>query len=154
MTHLIKDGRIVADPWQWIRADEPPGIERLDDQGHFLLPLELWRSCRDTLAPAQAGVWLAPDDSPEALLPWLAGIPLIAIHFPTFTDGRGYSLARLLRNRYGYAGELRAVGDVLRDQLYFLHGCGFDAFQLRADQAPAEALAAFRDYAWRPVTAR
>ena len=88
------------------------------------------------------------------MLPWLADIPLIAIRFPVFTDGRGYSLARLLRTRHGYTGELRAVGDVLRDQLYFLQGCGFDAFQLRADQCPEEALAAFQDYSWAPLSGR
>ena len=73
---------------------------------------------------------------------------------PACADGRGYSLARLLRTRHGYTGELRAVGDVLRDQLYFLQGCGFDAFQLRADQCPEEALAAFQDYSWAPLSGR
>jgi uncharacterized protein (DUF934 family) len=89
-------------------------------------------------------VWLGPDDDVAPLLPWLATLPLIAIRFPVFTDGRGYSLARLLRGRHGYAGELRAVGDVLRDQLYFLQRCGFDSFALRADQPPEEP--------WRPST--
>ena len=99
-------------------------------------------------------MWPGPDDDVAPLLPWLATLPLIAIRFPVFTDGRGYSLARLLRGRHGYAGELRAVGDVLRDQLYFLQRCGFDSFALRADQPPEEALAAFHDYSWAPLSAR
>ena len=109
---------------------------------------------RPGLDAACTGVWLGPDDDVAPLLPWLATLPLIAIRFPVFTDGRGYSLARLLRGRHGYAGELRAVGDVLRDQLYFLQRCGFDSFALRADQPPEEALAAFHDYSWAPLSAR
>ena len=83
----------------------------------------------------------------HALLQRLAE-PLVAVHFDHFTDGRGYSLARLIRQRYRFVGELRATGDVLRDQLYFLHQCGFDAFALRNDQLVAEALSGARDYSW------
>ncbi len=154
MNTLIRNGQIVEDGWQWIDADEALPAARLETGGRFLLPLALWLAHRESLDPARAGVWLGPDDELEPVLPWLADMPLIAIRFPVFTDGRGYSLARLLRNRHGYRGELRAVGDVLRDQLYFLHHCGFDAFLLRADQLPHEALAAFRDYSWEPVTGR
>jgi uncharacterized protein (DUF934 family) len=70
---------------------------------------------------------------------------VIAVNFPKFTDGRGFSAARLLRERYGYQGELRAIGDVLRDQLQELERCGFDAFLLRADQDVQSALHAFAD---------
>ena len=71
---------------------------------------------------------------------------MIAVNFPKFTDGRGYSIARLLRERCGYKGELRAIGDVLRDHLLFMALCGFDAYALRDDQDPQEALAAFEDF--------
>ena len=64
----------------------------------------------------------------------------------SFVDGRGYTLARLLRERHGYRGELRAIGDVLRDQLYYLSRCGFDAFAMRADQVPQQALSAFDEF--------
>lgn len=154
MNTLIRNGQVVEDGWQWIDAEEALPAARLETGGRFLLPLALWLAHHASLDPARAGVWLGPDDELEPVLSWLADIPLIAIRFPVFTDGRGYSLARLLRNRHGYRGELRAVGDVLRDQLYFLHHCGFDAFLLRADQLPHEALAAFRDYSWEPVTGR
>jgi len=154
MNTLIRNGQIADDGWQWIDEGEALLAARLEAGGRFVLPLAAWLAHRASLDPACAGVWLGPDDEPEAVLPWLADIPLIAIRFPVFTDGRGYSLARLLRGRHGFAGELRAVGDVLRDQLYFLQRCGFDSFALRADQPPEEALAAFHDYSWAPLSAR
>lgn len=148
MSRLIRDGQFIEDCWRWLDAGEAPVPapgERL------ILPLAVWQAHRPGLDAALTGVWLAPDDDLAPLLPWLATLPLIAIRFPVFTDGRGYSLARLLRGRHGYAGELRAVGDVLRDQLYFLRQAGFDSFALRADQPAEEALAAFRDYRWAPL---
>jgi len=74
----------------------------------------------------------------------LAGV--IAVNFPKFSDGRGYSIGRLLRERYGYKGELRAVGEVARDHLHAMEQCGFNAFELRAGEDPQEALAAFGDF--------
>lgn len=150
---ILRDGEIFADSWQLIAADAGAETlaERLAAGGPLLLPLPLWQAHRTDLEPQRAGVLLVGEDGLDALLPWLDDIPLIAIHFPVFTDGRGYSLARLLRSRHGYRGELRAVGDVLRDQLYFLHRCGFDSFALRADQAVDEARAAFADYSWAPL---
>ena len=140
MNTLIRNGQIVEDGWQWIDADEALPAARLETGGRFLLPLALWLAHRESLDPARAGVWLGPDDELEPVLPWLADIPLIAIRFPVFTDGRGYSLARLLRSRHGYTGELRAVGDVLRDQLAHMRQCGFDAFAVRADKSLTDAL--------------
>ena len=154
MSRLICRGELIENRWQWVDTDEALVAARLEAGGRFVLPLDLWCAHRGSLDASRAGVWLGPDDEPAALLPWLATLPLIAIRFPVFTDGRGYSLARLLRGRHGYTGELRAVGDVLRDQLYFLQRCGFDAFELRADQPPEEALAAFQDYSWAPLSAR
>ena len=93
----------------------------------------------------RVGVSLQPDDDLSLLTPYVDKLDLIAIHFPKFTDGRGYSLARLLRQRLGYRGELRAVGEVLRDQLYFMARCGFDAFELRDSYNPEAALSAFTE---------
>ena len=78
-----------------------------------------------------AGVRLAPEDEPAALVPFLPSLDLIEIDFPRYTDGRGYSLAQLLRRRHGYEGELRAVGHVLRDQIFYMHRSGFDAYATR-----------------------
>ncbi len=89
---------------------------------------------------------LEPTDDP-ALLAGAVGLArVIAVNFPKFGDGRGYSIARLLRERYGYKGELRAVGEVARDHLQAMSRCGFDAFQLREGEDVQEALAAFDDF--------
>ncbi|KAF0180111.1 MAG: DUF934 domain-containing protein [Hyphomonadaceae bacterium] len=89
---------------------------------------------------------LFPTDDPLSLDGLLAGVAVIAVDFPKFSDGRGLSTAALLRRRLGYAGELRAVGDVARDQLFQMARCGFDAFQLRAGQDAEDALRAFTDF--------
>ena len=92
------------------------------------------------------GVLLAPHDDPAAIAADLPRLALVAVAFPSFTDGRGYSIARLLRQRHGWRGPLRAVGDIQRDQLFLLARCGFDSFALRDDQDADEALAAFDDF--------
>jgi uncharacterized protein (DUF934 family) len=89
---------------------------------------------------------LEPHDDPASLAPRIDRLALVEINFPAFTDGRGYSIARLLRERYGYRGELRAVGDVQRDQLFYLARCGFDSFLLREGEDPQQALRALSDF--------
>ena len=91
------------------------------------------------------GVRLTPSDDPALIANDLDKLTLIAVEFPAFTDGRGYSTATLLRERYGYKGELRAVGDVLRDQIFLMSRSGFTTFALRNDQSVDKALAAFND---------
>jgi uncharacterized protein (DUF934 family) len=76
----------------------------------------------------------------------LAQATRVEVNFPKFGDGRGFSIGRLLRERYGYKGELRAVGQITRDHLFFLESCGFDAFELREGEDPHEALAGFEDF--------
>jgi uncharacterized protein (DUF934 family) len=112
-----------------------------------IVPLALWLAARDALAArADIGVWLKPADDPGALAADVARLPLIAVEFPRFGDGRGYSTARLLREKYKFGGELRAIGDILRDQLYYLWQCGFDTFALQPGRNVAEALGAFDDF--------
>ena len=89
---------------------------------------------------------LEPTDDPAIVVGAVGIAGVIAINFPKFGDGRGYSIARLLRERYGYKGELRAVGEVARDHLHAMAQCGFDAFQLREGENPQEALQAFGDF--------
>ena len=91
-------------------------------------------------------VVLEPTDDLRALAERLPGLKLIAVNFPKYSDGRGYSIARLLRERYGYKGELRATGVVARDHLQLMAQCGFDSFQLREGEDPQAALAAFGDF--------
>ena len=87
---------------------------------------------------------LEPADDPATVA--LEGVTRIEVSFPKFGDGRGFSIARLLRERHGYRGELRAVGHITRDLLFFLESCGFDAFELREGEDPREALASFEDF--------
>ena len=89
---------------------------------------------------------LEPTDDPALLAGAVGRAGVIAVNFPKFGDGRGYSIARLLRERCGYKGELRAVGEVARDHLHAMAQCGFDAFALRAGEDPQEALKAFGDF--------
>jgi len=89
---------------------------------------------------------LEPADDSASVADRLDRVARIEVSFPKFGDGRGYSIARLLRERYGYKGELRAVGQITRDLLFFMESCGFDAFELREGEDPHEALAAFEDF--------
>lgn len=134
MSDIIKRGKLHTDDWTTVRQAEGEDITSLElPAGRVIVPLPLWLARRDSLlAKAEAGVvgvWLAGDEDPATLADDLLRLQLIAIDFPKFADGRGYSIATLLRTRYGYAGELRAIGDVLRDQFFFLSRCGFDALQ-------------------------
>ena len=115
--------------------------------GDWIVPLAIWNEQRAQLSQRSGrdGVLLENTEDPRLLALDFDKLALIAVNFPKFTDGRGYSIARLLR-RLGWKGELRAVGDVLRDQLFYMTRCGFDAFALRDDQDPQVALTAFGDF--------
>lgn len=144
MATLIKERRIVADSWRLLEA----GATEVPSAGDVIVPLALWQAQRAQLLTraGRLGVRLEPDDDPAAIADDIGLFGVIAVNFPKFGDGRGYSTARLLRERYGWKGELRAIGDVLRDHLAFMASCGFDAFALRDDQDPQDALAAFDDF--------
>ena len=119
--------------------------------GRVIVPLATWLARHDELSVRpNTGVWLDGGDDPEAISADLGRLAVVAIRFPKFADGRGYSLAFLLRTRYEYQGELRAVGEVLRDQFDYLRRCGFDAFKPREgryDAAQLEAsLASLSDF--------
>lgn len=126
------------------RDSIPVGAKLLLPLAEFLANGDAWRQ---HVGPHGAlGVRLAPTDDPANIASELEKLALIAIDFPVFTDGRGYSIAALLRERYGYIGELRALGDIQRDQLYLLSRSGFTTFALRDDQSVEKALAAFHDF--------
>ncbi|MEN9315197.1 MAG: hypothetical protein RIS35_1590 [Pseudomonadota bacterium] len=125
----------------WVGPDNAtPG-----DASHLLVTLADWKTGRDRWIGSgrSIGVLLGPADDPAAIAPDLRALRLVAVGFPAFTDGRGYSIARLLRERHGWRGELRAVGEVLIDQLHYLARCGFDSFALADGQPVDAALAAF-----------
>lgn len=104
---------------------------------------------QDAGCPADAALRLAPDDDPDQPGDWLLACPLIILEFPRFTDGRAYSQAAILRRQRGYRGDLRATGDVLRDQLGLMLQCGFSSFLIRADKSAVEALAGLQHFRYR-----
>ncbi|HWA42985.1 MAG TPA: DUF934 domain-containing protein [Hypericibacter adhaerens] len=143
---LLKHGRVVDDPWHLVGDDDP-----LPAEGPVVVTLKRWTAEREALLARgwPLGVRLEPADLVETLVPDLARLELIEVDFPKFNDGRGYSTARLLRQRYRYAGELRAVGRVLRDQLLYLHRCGFDAFEIAREDAVETWIKAVSEFgAW------
>ncbi|MDC7703561.1 DUF934 domain-containing protein [Vogesella indigofera] len=142
MQNLIKNDAVTEDAWRLIRSED----ESYDAAEDVILPLAAWLALDPAARSGQAAPWLAPDADLSLLRPVLAQLPLIAIDFPAFTDGRGYSLARLLRERYGYQGELRAIGDVQRDQLAYLARVGFTVFAIRDDRPAEAALDGLRDF--------
>ena len=156
MSRLIKNQRIVENTWpRLVLAEgEAPENVALGD-APLLYPLAVWQAQRTAiLERAQpVGVWLDNHEAPETLAGDLEHLAVIAINFPKFTDGRGYSTARLLRERHAFQGELRAIGDVQRDQVHNLRRCGFDAFELRDGLDIKEALLGFADFSEHYQTA-
>lgn len=150
MSDIIKNGRIQADDWSVLRLAEGDQAATVTlPAGRVIVPLAVWQARRDELrAKAEAGVlgvWLAGDEDPAQVAGDLSVLPVIAVDFPKFADGRGYSIATLLRTRLGYGGELRAIGDVLRDQFFFLVRCGFSVLQPREGKYSAAQLRAALD---------
>lgn len=138
--HLIKNGAVINDEWLLIhQQDGNPPLVIAD--APILVSLPVWETCRNQLETHLGiGIWLEPDNRLESIIPDLPRFAVIAINFPRFSDGRPYSLAYTLRRRHQFKGELRAVGDVLHDQLFYMSQVGFDAFALRSDQNPDFAL--------------
>lgn len=118
------------------------------DASAILVNAQLWTEHRDILLQLgkDVAVWLDSDQDPEQLAADLAHLSLIALNFPGFMDGRSYSAATMLRQQYKYSGELRAIGDVLRDQLFFLKRCGFTTFDLKDSVKLEDAKTAFIDF--------
>ncbi len=140
---IIKNRAIVDDGFRYVTD-----ANDLANGGDIIVDLALWNAHKSDLKnhAGKVGVQLPGDAEPEAVADDLAHLAVIAIHFPVFRDGRGFSLARILRGRLGYKGELRAVGDVLRDQMFFMQRCGFDAFEPRADRSIEDALNSLNDF--------
>jgi uncharacterized protein (DUF934 family) len=148
MPEIIVDRGVVEDDWQVLRAADGQAVcELAIPDGRVLLPLALWRERHDELSGrTELGVWLAGSEDPALLAPWLDQLAIVAIEFAKFTDGRGYSIAFALRSRYGYRGQLRAIGDVLPDQLFLMRRVGFDAFAVRPDKDIRKALALLQPF--------
>ena len=140
---LIRDTELVNDEYSDVSAhdDIPAG-------GAIIVSLDQWQSHRDSLIERSdpIGLRLQSSEHPEAVAGDVGHFALIALEFPTFRDGRAYSYARLLRDRYGFNGELRAVGDVLLEQIHFMSRVGFNAFEIDSETPVADFETAQRDF--------
>ena len=149
MQRIIKNEQIIDETWHLLPKEETlDGLSNCDD---VIVPLHLWIDHAHALKARDGGlgIWLDSNEEVEEIADDLEHFQVIALNFPKFTDGRHYSSARLLRERYGYKGEIRAIGDVLRDQLFYMRRCGFDAFAVRADRDPEDALQSLKDFSVR-----
>ncbi len=140
---LWKDGQFVSDPWQYVKEGEDAS-----PAGHVILPLSWWQNMREVFLPSNVpvGIRLEPGENLKEIEGDLPRISLIALAFPAYTDGRSFSKAQLLRERYGFEGEIRAVGDVLIDQFSMLLRSGFDTLEI-TNEASLKALS--EDSHWR-----
>lgn len=145
---IIKNKAVVDDDWSVLRLTENDTPENvLVAAGKVIVPLSVWLAQRELLQTrTELGVWLGSAERAEVLQHDLDKFAVIAVDFPKFADGRGYSIAYHLRARFGYQGELRAIGDVLRDQIFYLQRVGFDAFVPRADQDVHEVIKGLSDF--------
>jgi len=141
---IIKSGTITEDDWHLIREPENSVLP----EGKLIVPFSFWQENQSLISKRDAdfGIWIDGSVDVEGIVSYLDQFSVIALDFPAFTDGRCYSHARLLRERYKYSGELRAIGDVLRDQLFYMQRCGFNSFQLREDKDYEDALNALNDF--------
>ncbi len=131
---LLKDGKIVQDSWTRI-ADS----DAIPATGEVIVTLERWQQDREALIARtdSLGICLTADQSPDLIRDDLSQFALVALEFPAFTNGRAYSYARLL-HRYEFKGEIRAVGNVLRDQYWNMQRCGFNALDIKEGETEAD----------------
>jgi len=148
---LIRNGKLVADPYT-----DASALEAIPASGPVIVSLGQWQEQGAALRASgrPLGLRLKSDQHPGGIAADLAAFQVIALEFPKFRDGRAYTYARLLRERYGYRGELRAVGDVLQEQLNFMQRCGFDSFEINAaDPEKTWATVAGDHTVWYQATA-
>jgi len=142
MPKLIKHGAVIDDAWQVLREIPEGDLP----SGKIIVPLNYWLEQREALLQrGNVAVWLSSDQPPAPLADDLSSLDVIAIDFPLFTDGRGFSYGRTLREHFGYKGEVRAIGQFIRDQLYYLSRCGFDAFAIETAD-PEKAIDSLTDF--------
>ncbi len=138
MSRILRRHEFVDDDWVTLGADATPG-----DGAALIVPFAKFRESRETFLArsGRLGVLLAPADKVEELAADLPQLALVALQFTGPGEGRGYTAARLLRQRYEFKGEIRAIGHVKQDQLFLMARCGIDAFELAPTEKPEEALA-------------
>ena len=143
MPQVLKDNRLIDDSWTLLTED----LESLPS-GDILLSYSQWQTFSDQLDShdGSVGVIIEGNADIEDIIEPLLKLPLIAITFPKFADGRAFSSARLIRERYEYTGEIRAVGGFIRDQLYYLSRCGFNAFKFDDSVDLTESAKSLKDF--------
>lgn len=142
MPKIVKEAAVIDSDFRAIREEDPDATE-----SNVLLPLATWLQNAEQLKDRDdVGVWLDSHEEVEELEPWLDQLPVIGLNFPQFHDGRPLSAATILRQRYGYQGEIRAIGDVRRDIANQMLRCGFDAFEPAEDQTPEDILAGLKGF--------
>ena len=148
---MIQNKAVVGDDWRVLRLQAGDNADNVEiSHGKVIVPLGVWLAQKATLRlRTDLGVWLGCDETLAELGSEPNRFAVIAIHFPIFSDGRGYSLAYQLRAHFGYRGQLRAIGDVLRDQMFYLQRVGFDAFTPRPDRNIHDALQGLNDFSER-----
>ena len=148
MPKLIKNGELIQDNWTVLREATGPDILTAVPGKNFIVPLDFWKMYQAKLESyfGDIAIWLDSDENVNDIGSDLKQFALIALNFPVFSDGRSYTNARELRQHLNYEGEIRAIGDVLRDQMFYMARCGFDSFEIRHDQDPDACLSAFNDF--------
>jgi uncharacterized protein (DUF934 family) len=145
MAQLIKNRTPQSDNWLTLELSEGQSPETIAlPAGNVIFPLAVWQARKSEIVSChkRIGLLLQPDERVEDIAADLDYFIVIAINFPKFVDGRGYSTAALLRQRYHYQGEVRAVGEVLHDQLFYMQRVGFDSYALKEGKDAVYALAA------------
>lgn len=148
MREIIKDKTIVSDDWTVLRLaeDETPDAVSVP-AGKIIVPLKVWLLQRESLLRrTDLAVWFSSDEQAKDLKEDISRFSMLAVDFPKFSDGRGYSIAYNLRSRLNFTGELRAIGDVLRDQLFYMQRVGFNAFATREDKNIHDAIKGLTDF--------
>lgn len=146
MSKLIKNGECQNNPWQIVTTEAL--ADTALNNGQWLIPAEAWLDNPSAYEGINIGIWIATDFNPDLLTKNMAKLPVIAIVFGAFADGRGFSLARILREDCDYTGELQAAGGYMQDQLFFLQRCGFNAYCVNDDadiESMKESLGDFSD---------
>ncbi len=148
MREIIKDKAIVADDWTVLRLTENETPDAVSvPAGKVIIPLKVWLLQRESLLNrTDIAVWFSSDEQAKELKEDISRFSLLAVDFPKFADGRGYSIAYNLRSRFNFTGELRAIGDVLRDQLFYMQRVGFNAFATREDKNIHDAIKGLTDF--------
>lgn len=145
MPKIIKNETVTDDNWVLVSDAEITEATQLPE-GDLILPLTVFKALSTELKSRKIAVWLNSDEAPQELAGAEQSLALIAINFPAFADGRGYSYAHTLREQLGFTGDLRAIGDILKDQLSYLKRVGFTSFAMRDDQNIEEALGHLNDF--------